>query len=78
MLAGFYLKKLVHIVYYVIFIVVVLSIRIYQLCISPYLKPNCRFTPTCSEYSIQVISRYGLIKGIYLCLKRIFQCHPFA
>lgn len=52
-------------------------IRIYKIFISPLLGRNCRFYPTCSEYTYQAIEKYGLIKGIYLGLKRIIRCHPF-
>ncbi|MBW2574689.1 MAG: membrane protein insertion efficiency factor YidD [Deltaproteobacteria bacterium] len=52
-------------------------IRAYQLILSPVLAPSCRFYPTCSEYAYQAISRYGLLKGFSLALKRILKCHPF-
>lgn len=51
-------------------------IRAYQLVISPLLGPRCRFTPTCSEYAIIAISRFGLIKGSWLGGKRLLKCHP--
>lgn len=53
-------------------------IRFYQLAISPYHKPCCRFTPTCSRYAYEAIVKYGAIKGGYLALKRILRCHPFS
>ena len=52
-------------------------IRLYQICLSPYLGKNCRFLPTCSEYAIQAIESHGIFKGIYLSSKRILKCHPF-
>jgi len=52
-------------------------IKAYQLILSPVLPPVCRFYPTCSEYAYQAISRYELIKGFFLALKRIIKCHPF-
>ncbi|MBT3310833.1 MAG: membrane protein insertion efficiency factor YidD [Desulfobacteraceae bacterium] len=54
-----------------------LFIRGYQVFLSPYLKPSCRFYPTCSHYSYKAISRHGIIKGLYLSVKRILRCHPF-
>lgn len=51
-------------------------IKIYQ-SISKYTPPVCRFTPTCSEYMRQAIVKYGVIKGIWLGVKRICKCHPF-
>jgi putative membrane protein insertion efficiency factor len=46
--------------------------------ISPLLGPKCRFTPTCSTYSIQAFKKYGLFKGIWLSIKRISRCHPWG
>ena len=53
-------------------------IRVYQMLISPLLGPKCRFTPTCSQYGIQALKKYGLIKGGWLTLKRIARCHPWG
>ncbi|HEK86432.1 MAG: membrane protein insertion efficiency factor YidD [Candidatus Saccharicenans sp.] len=52
-------------------------IRIYQLLISPLFGHNCRYYPTCSEYTYIAIKKYGLIKGSWLGGKRILRCHPF-
>ncbi|MDY0131734.1 MAG: membrane protein insertion efficiency factor YidD [Desulforegulaceae bacterium] len=52
-------------------------IRFYQLAISPYLGDNCRFCPSCSAYSYQAIEKYGILKGLFLSLKRILKCNPF-
>lgn len=49
----------------------------YQRFISPLLGNNCRFTPTCSEYFIQAVAKYGVFKGVFLGGKRILRCHPF-
>jgi len=51
-------------------------IKFYKIVISPYLTPSCRYFPTCSEYSIECLRTYGLIKGISKSIKRIFSCHP--
>jgi len=56
----------------------VLFIRVYQLIISPMLGSNCRFIPTCSEYAMESFKEYGLIKGIFLSIKRIGKCHPWG
>ena len=53
-------------------------IRGYQLIISPLLGSNCRFMPTCSEYAMESLRSYGLIKGSYLTIKRIGKCHPWG
>ena len=52
-------------------------IRFYQRAISPALPPSCRFTPTCSQYSYEAISRYGAWRGGWLAVRRILRCHPF-
>lgn len=51
-------------------------IRLYQLSLSQVMPPACRFTPTCSHYTYEAISRFGLFKGIYLGMKRLARCHP--
>ncbi len=52
-------------------------IRIYQKLISPLLPARCIYYPTCSEYSVKALQKYGFIKGIYKSIKRILRCHPF-
>ena len=51
-------------------------IKAYKFLISPLLGNSCRYLPTCSEYSIEALKTYGLIKGSLISLKRIFSCHP--
>ena len=51
-------------------------IKLYKLLISPYLISSCRYLPTCSEYAIDCLKNYGLIKGISKSIKRILSCHP--
>ena len=53
------------------------AIRFYQRRISPGLPPRCRFIPTCSQYAVQAIDKYGAAKGSWLALKRFLRCHPF-
>ena len=52
-------------------------IRFYQRFISPLLPRTCIYTPTCSEYAVQAIRKYGCLRGGYLAVKRILRCHPF-
>lgn len=52
-------------------------IRFYQKFISPLKPPTCRFYPTCSEYGLTAIKRFGALKGGWLTIKRILKCHPF-
>ena len=51
--------------------------RFYQTSISPLFPPRCRFVPTCSEYAVQAVEKYGAVKGGWLALKRFSRCHPF-
>ena len=53
------------------------AIRFYQKHISPGLPPRCRFIPTCSQYAVEAITKYGAAKGSWLALKRFLRCHPF-
>lgn len=52
-------------------------IRFYQYFISPQLAPSCRFTPSCSHYTAEVIQKHGAIKGMYLGIRRILKCNPW-
>ncbi len=52
-------------------------VNFYRKFISPLKGPTCRFYPTCSQYSLEAFKKYGLIKGMFLTIKRILKCHPF-
>ncbi|MHC1761837.1 MAG: membrane protein insertion efficiency factor YidD [Negativicutes bacterium] len=56
---------------------VVWIILFYRKVISPYKTPCCRFVPTCSEYAILAVEKYGVGKGLFLAVRRILKCHPF-
>lgn len=56
----------------------VIPIRIYQWVISPWLGKNCRHEPTCSNYTIEAIREWGVMKGSWLGIKRIAKCHPWG
>lgn len=56
----------------------VVLIRFYQLCISPFTPASCRFTPTCSQYTLEALKKHGLFKGGWLGIKRIASCHPWG
>jgi putative membrane protein insertion efficiency factor len=56
----------------------VFLVRFYQLVISPYTPASCRYSPTCSQYTLEALKKHGLIKGGWLGLKRIFSCHPWG
>ncbi|MDT8375727.1 MAG: membrane protein insertion efficiency factor YidD [Mariprofundaceae bacterium] len=53
-------------------------VRFYRYFISPLLPPRCIYTPTCSEYAIEAIERYGVIRGGWLAFRRLCRCHPFS
>ena len=53
-------------------------IKLYRYCLSPFIGQACRFFPSCSCYAEQAIVKHGCFKGIWLGLKRILRCHPFA
>ena len=54
-----------------------LLLRAYQLLISPLLGQRCRFYPSCSQYALEAVTRYGSLRGSALALKRLARCHPF-
>ena len=53
-------------------------IRFYQYALSPMLPPRCRYQPTCSQYAIEAVRKYGVLKGGWLAAKRIGRCHPWG
>lgn len=53
-------------------------IKGYRRFVSPMLPPSCRFTPSCSLYTLQAIEKYGLLKGILMGARRLLRCHPFS
>jgi len=55
----------------------ILLIRLYQLLISPGLPPSCRFAPSCSQYTLEAIRRYGALRGAWLGARRLARCHPW-
>ncbi|MAZ68700.1 MAG: membrane protein insertion efficiency factor YidD [Candidatus Marinimicrobia bacterium] len=57
---------------------IIFLIKIYQSLLSPFFGFNCRFSPTCSEYTKQSLLKYGLVKGLFLALRRLSKCHPYS
>ncbi|RKQ83907.1 membrane protein insertion efficiency factor YidD [Brockia lithotrophica] len=53
------------------------TLRAYQRYVSPLKPSSCRFYPTCSEYTVQAVEKYGVVKGLVLGAKRVARCHPF-
>ncbi|HET9726479.1 MAG TPA: membrane protein insertion efficiency factor YidD [Gemmatimonadales bacterium] len=52
-------------------------IRAYQRFLSPALPPSCRFHPSCSQYALEAVTRYGALRGSWLAVRRLARCHPF-
>ena len=53
-------------------------VRFYQVVVSPLKPPTCRYTPTCSQYALEALKKYGAFKGSWLALQRIARCHPWG
>jgi hypothetical protein len=58
--------------------VVLLLLRAYKWAISPMLLPSCRYVPSCSEYAMEAVDRYGAVRGSLMAVARVLRCHPFA
>lgn len=56
---------------------VLFLIKAYKVLMSPLLGRHCRFVPTCSDYAYQAIEKFGILRGIYIGMRRILKCHPF-
>lgn len=56
--------------------ILICLIKLYQYTISPFFGNHCRFTPSCSMYTIEALKKFGLVKGSWLSIKRILKCHP--
>ena len=57
--------------------VLIALIRVYQLFFSPLLGNHCRFYPSCSQYAREAVERYGVIRGVWLAIRRVLRCHPW-
>ena len=73
-----FLKRLLRVCKRVAAWPLILLVRFYQLCISPLTPPACRYTPTCSQYALEALRRYGPLKGLWLTIKRLARCHPWG
>ena len=70
-LIGHYISK-------ALVFILCLPIVFYQTCITPFTPPSCRFTPTCSQYALEALRKYGPFKGTWLAVRRILRCHPWG
>jgi len=71
-------KEIISVTFKLLAVPFILLIKIYQLLISPLLPSSCRYIPTCSQYSLEALKKYGLLKGGWLGIKRISRCHPWG
>ena len=72
------MRKIIGFIGYLLQQLFLLIIRFYQLFISPLLGSNCRYSPTCSQYGLEAIRKYGPFKGGWLTIKRILSCNPWG
>ncbi|HMN23236.1 MAG TPA: membrane protein insertion efficiency factor YidD [Ignavibacteriaceae bacterium] len=71
-------KNIFHTILKLLAVPFILLIKIYQLLISPLFPSSCRYSPTCSHYTLEALKKYGLFKGSWLGIKRISRCHPWG
>ncbi|HLW08317.1 MAG TPA: membrane protein insertion efficiency factor YidD [Marinilabiliaceae bacterium] len=58
--------------------ILIIPVKLYQWIISPWIGPSCRYTPSCSVYTIQALKKHGPLKGLWLAIKRIASCNPWG
>lgn len=73
-----FLNRIWRIINKILSVLLLYPIYFYKRCISPFTPATCRFTPTCSQYAVEAIRKYGPFKGFYLALRRILRCHPWG
>lgn len=73
-----WVRRLIKIISRILVWLLLLPIRFYQVAITPYTPPSCRFTPTCSEYARQALIKHGPVKGLALAIWRILRCNPWS
>jgi hypothetical protein len=72
------IKKYLDIILKLLAVPFILLIKIYQLLISPLFPSSCRYSPTCSHYTLEALKKYGILKGSWLGIKRISRCNPWG
>lgn len=72
------LLKITNVLKKLLVFILIIPVKFYQWVISPMIGPSCRYTPTCSVYSIEALKKHGPFKGLWLALKRIASCNPWG
>ncbi len=72
------MKKIVDLIKKGLVFILIIPVKLYQWTISPLIGPSCRYTPTCSAYTIEALKKHGPIKGLWLSIKRIVSCNPWG
>lgn len=72
------MKKIVDLIKKGLGFILIIPVKLYQWTISPLIGPSCRYTPTCSAYTIEALKKHGPIKGLWLSIKRIVSCNPWG
>ncbi|MCU4155947.1 membrane protein insertion efficiency factor YidD [Carboxylicivirga sp. A043] len=73
-----FIKQLISILRSGLVALLLIPVKLYQWFISPVLGASCRYTPTCSQYTIEALKKHGPFKGLYLSIKRILSCNPWG
>ncbi|WP_044118233.1 membrane protein insertion efficiency factor YidD [Alkaliflexus imshenetskii] len=72
------MEKIVSYIRQALVFILILPVKFYQYVISPMIGPSCRYTPTCSAYTIEALKKHGPLKGLWLSVKRIVSCNPWG
>lgn len=72
------MRKLIDLIKQGISFILIIPVKLYQWTISPLIGPSCRYTPSCSVYTIEALKKHGPIKGLWLSIKRISSCNPWG
>ncbi len=72
------MKKLIDLIKQGISFILIIPVKLYQWTISPLIGPSCRYTPSCSVYTIEALKKHGPFKGLWLSIKRISSCNPWG
>lgn len=72
------MKKIIQSISDLFVLILIVPVKLYQWIISPWIGPSCRYTPSCSVYTIQALKKHGPLKGLWLAVKRIASCNPWG